>query len=330
MTDVLRHDDGTAWDQLVRANNGHPLQLWGWGEVKHLHGWKAVRLQIGKGGAQVLLKRMPGPMGPLAYIPRGPFGDALSDEGAREALVAHLKTTYRPVACLVEPDTEGELKWKGWRRTVNNVLIPRTAVLDLSQPEEAMLAAMTKKTRQYIRKSEKEQIVIETAQSKQDIDECLKIYRETAKRAGFDLHDDSYYHDIFEKLDEDSPVFMARHGKETVAFLWPIVTPEVAFELYGGMNDKGQALRANYILKWRVIQSMRQRGVKRYDVNGLLNDGVTTFKKGFIPEETMLSGSYARPLSPWYGAWEFMLPLAKRLLRLKARLRSIVLGSSTN
>lgn len=187
--------------------------------------------------------------------------------------------------------------------------------MDLTRSEEELQADMSKKTRQYIRKSAGEGIEVVLALNDVDINECLAIYKQTAKRAGFALHDDKYYLDIFSSVGDDSPVYMARHQGKTVAFLWPIVTPEVAFELYGGMSDEGQALRANYHLKWHVIQAMKEKGVRRYDVNGLLNDGVTAFKKGFIPEETQMSGVYDMPLSPLYPVWSILLPGAKRIVQ---------------
>ena len=187
--------------------------------------------------------------------------------------------------------------------------------MDLTKSDDELMAVMTKKTRQYIRKSAGGGIEVVRATTTKDINECLAIYKQTAQRAGFALHDDTYYHDIFTKLGNNSPVFLAKYQGRVVAFLWPIVTPEIAFELYGGMNDGGQVLRANYHLKWTVIQQMKQQGVKRYDVNGLLNDGVTAFKKGFIPDETQMCGTYDYPMSPLYSLWSTVLPAAKKLLQ---------------
>lgn len=315
MTDIKQHDDQAAWDGLVKQSGGHPLQLWGWGEVKAAHGWKVARIQVGQGGAQLLIKRLPRPFGPLVYVARGPFGSLLRNEAEREALVGYVRRTYHPTVMTIEPDTLEPIEWKGWRKSTNRILLARTAVMDLTLSDEELLSRMSKKTRQYIRKSAGEGIEVREARTEQDIDECLKIYKQTAKRAGFSLHEDTYYHDIFRQLGDDSPVHMAEHEGQLLAFLWPIVTPEVAFELYGGMNDDGQRLRANYHLKWSVIQAMKARGVKRYDVNGLLNDGVTAFKQGFIPDETMMSGTYDRPLSPLYGVWSVLLPAVKKLIQ---------------
>ena len=315
MIEAARCEDEKSWNELVAEYKGHPLQLWGWGDVKGAHNWSVDRVQVGKGGAQLLIKRLPRPFGPLVYVPRGPFGSLLETEADREELIGYVKRTYKPTLMSVEPDTQGTITWKGWRKSSNHILIARTAVLDLAKSEEELLAAMSKKTRQYIRKSAGEGIEVVQADTIEDIDECLMIYKQTAERAGFALHGDTYYHDIFLKLGEHSPVFMARHQDKTIAFLWPIVTDDTAFELYGGMNDDGQRLRANYHLKWSVVQEMKRRGLKRYDVNGLLNDGVSAFKKGFIPDETMLSGTYDLPMSSLYWAWSTLLPSAKRIVR---------------
>ena len=116
-----------------------------------------------------------------------------------------------------------------------------------------------------------------------------------------------------------SPVFAAFKQDKPVAFLWLAISGETAFELYGGMSDAGQELRANYALKWQTIQTMKKWGIHRYDFNGLLNDGVSTFKQGFASHETMLAGTYDKPLSPLYLAWSKGLPLAKKIIRVVKR-----------
>lgn len=320
MIQVQPVENETVWNERIKTNGGHPLQLWGWGSVKAAHGWRVDRVEIVEGTkviavAQLLIKQLPKPFNALVYIPRGPVFMTDNAGAAREALTAYCKRTYQPVAISAEPDTVSEKPWQGWRRSKNRILLARTATLDLTKPEDELLSVMSKKTRQYIRKSAGENIEVTTATSLTDIEECMAIYKATAQRAGFALHTDEYYRDIFIHLKQDSPVYVARHKGRVVSFLWPIVTPEVAFELYGGMNEEGQNLRANYHLKWSVIQTMRSQGIRRYDVNGLLNDGVTTFKKGFIPEETIMSGTFDKPLSPFYMVYAGLLPAVKRLVQ---------------
>lgn len=295
------------------------MQLWGWGEVKKAHGWQVDRVFVKQnhavtGAAQLLAKPLPGPFKSLLYIPRGPVVKKADREEVCNAIARYAKEKYQSVCLTVEPDWEGGLELQGWQRSQNTILIPRTIILDLHKNEDDLLADMTKKTRQYIRKSTKE-VTVRRVKGREDLEACMEIYKLTASRAGFPLHDDSYYYDIFEKMDDFSPVFAAFRGERVVAFLWLAISGETAFELYGGMDDEGQELRANYTLKWEVIRTMKKWGIHRYDFNGLLNDGVSTFKQGFSSHETLLVGTYDKPLSPLYTLWSKGLPLAKKIIR---------------
>lgn len=314
-------EDKALWDEEVLARGGHPLQLWEWGEVKAAHNWAATRLFVREdgeiiGAAQVLVRPLPWPFKALAYVARGPVCEA----GKREAVLKELEVYARgelgAAVLTIEPDwEEADFVLPGWKRSDNTILIPRTLILDLNKSEDELMAAMAKKTRQYIRKSAKEAVEIRKIKTKEEVQKCLEIYKETAKRANFQLHDDQYYHDIFTMMGEYSPVFAAFHESEPIAFLWLAISAETAFELYGGMNETGQQLRANYALKWYAIETMKKWGVTRYDFNGLLNDGVSTFKQGFAGHENMLVGTYDKPLSPLYILWAKGLPLAKKVIR---------------
>jgi peptidoglycan pentaglycine glycine transferase (the first glycine) len=320
MTSAHSCTDQGEWDEYIIDHDGHPLQLWGWGEVKAAHGWKADRVFITDGdtvigAAQLLIRKLPMPFRALIYIPRGPVASKQNRAEVLEQLAIYAKAAYKPVAISVEPDWNVMPDADGWQTSTNTILIPRTLILDLGKSEDDLLAVMSKKTRQYIRKSASDGVVVKRIKTKAQIDKCLTIYKQTAQRAGFAIHKDEYYYDIFDKLGDFSPVFAAFYDGEIVAFLWPVISGDTVFELYGGMNDEGQRLRANYVLKWQTIQTMKEWGLERYDMNGLLNDGVSTFKQSFADHEDMLAGTFDKPLSPLYGVWTKGLPAAKKIVR---------------
>jgi lipid II:glycine glycyltransferase (peptidoglycan interpeptide bridge formation enzyme) len=319
MTSVEICENQSEWDEEVLSRGGHPLQLWGWGEVKAAHKWSVERVIVRRGEntigvAQLLIRALPKPFNALVYVPRGPVAEEQERAEVLNAVADYAKATYKAVAVSVEPDWEEMPDAKGWKATQNTILIPQTLILDLSKTEEELLADMTKKTRQYIRKSGSEAIEIRKV-NREELASCLDIYRQTAERAGFGIHGDDYYYDIFDKLGDHSPVFAVFLNDKPVAFLWLAISQETAFELYGGMDDDGQQLRVNYALKWHAIQTMKKWGIARYDFNGLLNDGVSTFKRGFADHEDMLAGTYDKPLSPLYSIWTQALPTAKKVLR---------------
>lgn len=313
-------DDAGVWDEMVLDLGGHPLQLWGWGELKSAHNWTARRVvfredEVIVGLAQILFRPLPGPFKRLSYVPRGPvYADGRGGE-VYVALATYVKQYLPGTVLTVEPDSEQGPEAAGYRSSRNTILIPRTLILDLRRSEDELLEAMTKKTRQYIRKSDREGVAIKQVTSREAIAECLEIYHDTAKRANFALHGDGYYYDVAEKLGEASVIFGAYEGEKLLSFVWLAVSGKTAFELYGGMNDRGQELRANYALKWHAITTCKRWGIERYDMNGLLNDGVSTFKQGFADHEDMLAGTFDYPLSPLYSVWTVALPKAKLIAR---------------
>jgi lipid II:glycine glycyltransferase (peptidoglycan interpeptide bridge formation enzyme) len=157
---------------------------------------------------------------------------------------------------------------------------------------------------------------------KQDIAKCLDIYHGTAEQRKFGLHDDSYYYDLAKLAGNSNLIYLAEKDGRPLSFLWNLRTEAVEFELYGGVNGAGQELRSNYCLKWHAIAEAKAANVAIYDMNGLLNDGISNFKRSFTGAETNLVGTWDQPLSPLYFAWETVLPVAKKATQTINRLRS--------
>ena len=318
--------DRSEWDGLVNELGGHPLQLWGWGEVKAAHHWRVERLIVDDdgtplGGAQILYRGLPWPLKSLAYISRGPV--CAPEDAARvlDAVARHLRSTQGSVALVAEPDWDagsaGErgLEAAGFRRTESTILIPRTLILDLQQGEDELMAAMSRTTRANVRKNLKSRLEFRKVASEAELEQVLAIYRETAARAGFGIHEDAYYRDIWRFLGGDSPVVAAFDGDQAVAFVWIAKSAGTAFELYGGVTEAGQKARANYGVKWAAFTAMKAEGCARYDLNGLLNDGISDFKKQFAQHENLLSGTWELPLSPLYPVYSTGMPIARRALQ---------------
>jgi len=319
MIELQRCSDKEQWDDYILENGGHPLQLWGWGQVKTGHGWIAERFFAYNddeivGAAQILLRRLPTPFGNFAYIPRGPLVESAYSTEFLNALAALVKRTHHSLALSVEPDEIDFEIPDGWIRSTNKVLPAETILLDLQKSESDLLADMAKKTRQYIRKSAAD-VTIKQVKNREGIDICLDLYDQTSKRAGFNTHDRQYYLDVFLQMQDHSPIYLAYDGEEPVAFLWLAMSEKTVYELYGGMNERGQELRANYALKWHVMKKVKEWGIERYDFGGLVAGGVATFKQGWSADTTLFAGTFDKPLSPLYPVWSKLLPTAKKILQ---------------
>lgn len=326
MITLKRCQDKEKWDDYILENGGHPLQLWGWGELKVGHGWYACRLFAHDdneniiGAAQVLIKQLPLPFRSIAYIPRGPLVGESSRSDVLKGLAKYIKSHYHSVALTIEPDSEEYELLKGWVKSKNRILPSRTVILDLNKSESDLLANMAKKTRQYIRKSASEGIEIKRVRNREGVKECLDLYHKTAKRANFNLHNDQYYYDVFGRLGDNAPIFAVYAQGEMIAFLWLVISARTAFELYGGVNELGQELRVNYALKWHAIRKCKEWGLERYDFGGLIEGGVETFKMGWTDKDTNMAGTFDYPLSITYKVWATSFQSAKKVLR---KIRSV-------
>jgi lipid II:glycine glycyltransferase (peptidoglycan interpeptide bridge formation enzyme) len=151
-----------AWNEHLESIGGHLLQSWEWGEFKHLHGWKPVRIAVRDGDdvamAQVLY-RYQGPAS-IAYVPRGP---AICGNAQRiwPLLLKQINAAawqQRAITTLIEPDRPVGLS--GTYRDYGLVHGPahfqpvRTVKIPLDS-DDAMLKQMHQKTRYSVRLAER-------------------------------------------------------------------------------------------------------------------------------------------------------------------------------
>lgn len=334
---VVPCTDRALWDEYVDRFQGHPQQLWGWGETKATHGWSVDRVLVKAGEeiigcAQLLVRRLPVPFRALVYIPRGPMCSVENAQVVLNRLAEHAALRHRGVALSIEPDWDrdsgfaGAVAAAGFRESANTVLIPRTLILDLTRSDDELMAEMSKSTRANIRKAMRSDVEFRKVKNDSELEQVLAIYHDTAARAGFGIHEDQYYRDVFHNLGDASPIIAAFDGEQMLAFTWLSRSGATAFELYGGVSAEGQKQRVNYGVKWAALQSMREDGCSRYDFNGLLNDGISDFKKQFAKHENMLLGTWDRPLSPFYPAYATAMPLARKGLQQGRRLVKTAAG----
>jgi len=338
---VTSRDD---WDAQVDALGGHPLQLWGWGEVKATGAWTPHRLRVLREGellgvAQVLVRRLPAPFSRLAYVPRGPavLGDADAEAPAdlreRRALVMEeiakwCRVRIGGVGVSFEPDwAEGSAPAvPGLVEASETVLVPTTVILDLRESQDELLAAMDRSPRRDIRKAGRDGMDIRRVTTEEGVRAVLEVYRETAERAGFALHSDAYYLAVHRELGERSVLVASYQDDQPTCFSWCINSGRTSFQLYGGSNDAGRKMRATSPVYWRTVEIAQDGGLERFDFNGLLNDGISAFKRSLASHDDALVGTLDVPFSWRYNLWVKALPTAKRAVR---SLRSIARPGSS-
>ena len=323
-----RPSDELAWDAFVSASDlGSYLQLSGWARVKAVNGWRAQRLLVGVPGAQVgaqVLVTRPRPLPwSFAYAPRGPVAtswDAAAIAHFTSAAWAELPRALGRISHLrIDPEVEldglldrdgavrAALRSAGWRPSPV-IQPPMSRVVDLRPDEAALWSGLRKKWRQYVNKARAAGVVVVDAGAER-LDEFYAIYRETARRAGFQIRTKAAYRDIWEAFAPSGSarlLFAQTPDGAGLATLFLLSCGPRVVEPYGGMTLAGAESRANYLLKWEAIRSSRGRGATGYDMWGVVTAGIGQFKAGFGGREIQYIGAWDLVLDPFgrtiYGA----------------------------
>ncbi len=276
------------------------------------------------GVAQVLLKSLPLGLS-VAYAPRGPL---VAPDRLAEAIVTVRAALARErcASLLCDPEAPDDpavresLARAGIRASPVFVQPRRTLLMDLSRDNEELLAAMRKKTRQYIHKAERAGVVTEETR---DLERFLKVLTAVGQRDRFAVHSRDYFERLLAAFGERALLMIARVGEDDAGALLLVRMADRAWELYGGWSGAHAEARPFYLLKWRAMLRMRQLGVRRYDMCGLAEGaddplaGVENFKLGYGGEVARWIGALETPVRPMlYPLWQ--LAARRRLARSAA------------
>lgn len=301
---IEKCDSKVQWDEFVLEHHGHPMQLWGWGDVRTGVGWQVDRLFVVEddepiAAVQLLIKRLPRPFTAVLYVPRGPV-IVRSKTAVYEQFAAYVKHEYKGVALVVEPDDDGDVTGAGWRESDQHAQAGQSVVLDLSKADGVLLADMSATVREHIRTAIGTGLTCKKLGNPDDIAACYRLYTQSPRATPGKPLKEKYFHDLSDKLGEFSALFGAYDGEELVSFLWLTLSEMSAVEIYRGATTRGRDIQADAWLRWEVIRRIKQWGVGHYDVGGVANEADTLAGYG---AHLNRFGTFELPLSPLYGVW---------------------------
>lgn len=337
------------WNTLI-ANlpDPHLLQTWEWAMVKAKYGWRPMPFVWEAGGkivaaAMILRRVVPiagfAPRMCLLYAPKGPMLDWHDESLYRQVLDDLQRFALRQGAIFlkIDPDVllgtgipgsaddrleadgqgiQAELRRRGWVFSSDQVQFRNTVLLDLSLPEEELLARMKQKTRYNIRLAGKKGVKVRQG-NLADLPMLYRLYVETSRRDGFIIRQEDYYRFVWETFmhatpDRPSPEgnsspyafpLVAEVEGQPVAGLFLFCFAGRAYYLYGMSSSAHREKMSNYLLQWEAVRRAKAAGCRIYDLWGAPDEfneqdrlwNVFRFKEGF-------GGSVVRTL----GAWDYV------------------------
>lgn len=321
----------TLWNDTLRAlPYAHLLQTWEWGEFKQqTTGWIPHRLAFEQNGSVVAAVsigvRSVGPLR-VMYAPKGPalaydnpaLVAAVLDQMqafARRHRAIWLKIDPDVIAATGipgdsedTPDPTGQaliqaLTARDWRFSADQVQFRNTVNVDLSLPEDQLLAAMSQSTRRKVRIAEREGVTVRPG-TLDDLGLLYDLYRVTGERDGFLIRPPEYYQHEWRYLMDAglAQPLIAEVDGTAIAHVILFHFGRKCWYFYGASSNEHRDKMPNYLLQWEAMRWAKTRGYAIYDMWGAPNVfdesdsmwGVFQFKRGF-------RGTVVRHV----GAWDY-------------------------
>lgn len=193
--------------------------------------------------------------------------------------------------------------FKRWRNGFYKKFItPYTAVIDLTNSEEQILAQMKPKGRYNIWLAEKKSVKIEFAEKTQEnIEKFYALMVETTSRDKFSGNTLDYYKTFLNSL-PNSQLLLAYKGDKVIAAWIFVFSKEISIYYYGASTSlkEYRNLMAPYLLQWEAIKFAKKNWSKIYDFLWVASPGdarstllwVTGFKMKLTQDLRWVSDSY--------------------------------------
>lgn len=349
------------WQAILNnLPNAHALQSWTWAAFKSRWGWarqpmaleddlegKAPEVADVRAAVMLLKRKTPGLPFSILYAPKGPVMD-YGDGALREKMLQELEALARRERAIFikidpdvvrsqgpEPDEEREvaegqawianLKRRGWRFSEDQIQFRNTVELDLTPPEDDLLANMKSKTRYNIRYAGRKGVEVRRA-TPDDFPLIAEMYETTAERNDFTIRPQGYYLDAWQSFYDAGmaqPLVAEYEGRPLGAVII-VAHGGRAIYMYGASTERERNRQPNYLLQWEAIRWAKEKGCGVYDFWGapdefVENDsmwGVWRFKSGFGADVVRHIGAWDyTPRRFWYWIYTVVVPRYVEMLR---------------
>lgn len=304
---IITAENQKQWDEFITSHEeANFLQSWDFYEFHIARGKTVVRKLVldnnkiigAYAGVVETAKR-----GRYMAIAGGPIID-WKNKKLVNAVFEDIKAEGKKNNCVfvrVRPQLElsdkslALMKELGLKRAPMFLSVEYAGILDLTKSEEEILAGASQGFRRKLRKAEKNEITIETSKDPKIVKTFYEIEVKHAQRQKFIAFSEDFLTKQFAAFAKNDEVIMytAKKDGEILAQNFMIFYGNEASYHYGTSTDLGTKYSAAPLLHMEAMKEARNRGIKRYNLWGIVGldetkhrfYGVSEFKRSFGCEE---------------------------------------------
>jgi len=234
-----------------------------------------------------------------------------------EELPYKCRSLFTSVAPKVIINSENAEVWKkllmkyGYKPAKFGLAPTKTLELDISLPEQSILAQMKSKTRYNIRLAQRKGVKSEIVSGDQILsnisylDNFYKIYKDNCIRIKMKSDPKEKIKKLVQAFKKNIfIVYSYADNDEIVAVALYIVSGNTIAYQMNGSTEIGRKYFATNLVVWEGIKEGKRRGCKWFDFDGIYDErfkkaqqawiGFSRFKKGFGGYERIFLGSYVK------------------------------------
>jgi hypothetical protein len=187
----------------------------------------------------------------------------------------------------------------------------RTILMDVSSPIELLRAGLRPHWGRELKVAEKKNLQVVEGTGDELFDSFISIYKEMVSRKKFAEPNDVHQFRRVQSLLPDRyrmKVLLCMSGGQVCSGVVCSAMGNTALYLFGATSSAGLKSRGSYLLQWKYVEGLKQKGTSVYNLNGInptANPGTYKFKND-------LAGSNGRDLH-YLGRFECREPVVSRV-----------------
>ncbi len=297
MTKKTSANTDSNWKNVIAAfPEANFLQSPSYAKMNELLGAKVICEDFGGKGHALMIVR-DAKRGRYLEIPCGPLIDWEDSELARSVMkrIREIAKAEKCVFVRIRPQLSAnsknlkKLTGLGLRKSPMHLAAEHTVMINLTQPEDKLLANMRRQTRYEVRRAEKLGIEVTKENSEEIFQEFHRVQIETAKRQGFVPPDLDTLLAEREAFGDNIWIYRAASEGKAVAYGMVISDGKEGDYYEAASTELNRKLPGAYALLWQAMRDLKKDGYERFNLWGIAPAGqpnhryagVTTFKTGF-------------------------------------------------